>query len=774
MTSAQVAEIKGIGERRTSIPRRNTLLFAATSFLSAFLLFQVQLIVSKYILPWFGGSAAVWSTSLLVFQLLLLAGYLYSHVLSARLSPTAQTKLHLGLLTIVSLLVIALQIEWPSAITPSATWKPSSTDNPALAVGILIAIACGIPFFVLSTTGPLLQRWYANLGSGTKTYKLYSISNLGSLLGLLTFPLLFEPLLRIRTQGILWALLFLVFAAGTSLCALQARRSNQAAQQSASNNESSVVSTTLAIRILWFLLPAAASALLLSTTNLLCQEVTSVPLLWVFPLALYLLTFIFSFEHPRWYQRWLFQPVFVLGLLLISAALVYDQPLVQLVTLPIVLFAGCMICHGELFRIRPAVDKLTAFYLAIAAGGAAGGTFVALVAPRVFTFFTEFQISLAACLVLALACLWLDSESWLFARDFRRPLAIGFGMIVAAVLVGQNWPQVATLWRSLSFYPIALVIVFLVVLGAHAFRNAGPDSIRGFRFGQILPLAIAILSITALVRSTQPLPGLFLSARNFYGAIRVFNVPHGRMLMHGRTIHGGQFDSPFDREPATYYGRQSGIGAVMLQHPKRLFGDGKLRVELIGLGSGTLAAYGRPGDYFRYYEINPKVVSLSTAPRPIFTYVRDSAARVDILLGDARLLMERETFSSEAQKYDVLVVDAFSGDAIPVHLLTREAFDIYWQHLNSTNGIIAIHVSSRHVDLLPVIRGAAEHFHAESLIYFDAGGGPFLANCWVLLSRQPGVLDSLGIQQNLPPNTNVKSARLWTDDYSDIATLLKK
>jgi spermidine synthase len=245
------------------------------------------------------------------------------------------------------------------------------------------------------------------------------------------------------------------------------------------------------------------------------------------------------------------------------------------------------------------------------------------------------------------------------------------------------------------------------------------------------------------------------------------------MLMHGRTVHGGQFEPPVDKEPSAYYGRLSGIGMVMQNHPKRRSGDGSLRVGIIGLGVGTLAAYGQPGDYFRYYEIDPNVIALSSGPHPVFTYIQDSAAHVDTRLGDGRRLLEAETARGENQKFDVLVVDAFSGDAIPVHLLTREAFETYWQRVDPTDGIIAVHVSSRHINLMPVVQGAAAYFQAESVIRYEEGQGPIMTNCWVLLARRPEVLNIPGLEQRLPPDTKPIQPRLWTDDYSDLFRLVK-
>lgn len=773
-SSISTLEASPRGDHVRVVSGTTKLFFGATSFLSAFLLFQVQLIVSKYILPWFGGSAAVWTTSMLVFQILLLCGYVYSHLVSARFSAVAQAKLHLALLTAVSLLVLTLMFLWPSAITPATSWKPAGSGNPIRDVAVILLVSAGLPFFVLSTTGPLLQRWFAGLGVGTRTYKLYSISNIGSLLGLLSFPFLLEPALRMKTQSLVWSLLFFLFTVGCGICAwkvLRARGEGNSVE--AAEEIGRGIEPSLLVYSLWFLLPACASALLLATTNILCQEVTSVPLLWVLPLSIYLLSFILCFDHPRWYQRSVFHPLFTVVVFLVCAALIYERPIVQFATLPILLFMACMICHGELVRVRPGVARLTGFYLAISAGGAVGGVFVAIVAPHMFTFFTEFQLTLGATIVLTLVCLYRDACSWIYARGSWLPAGIGAGAICLAYFVGRWWPEISKVLEVVRFYPIAVLISFIVLLGAFTFRNTNSASVRGFRFVQILVVLVAGGAILALSRSARPLPGLYLGARNFYGAIRVVNIPRGRMLIHGHTVHGGQFEPPVDKEPTTYYGRRSGIGVVMRNHPKRNVGDGSLRVGIVGLGAGTLAAYGQQGDHFRYYEIDPNVIELSSGPHPVFTYIQDSAAHVDTVLGDARRLLEAEASRGQVQRFDVLVVDAFSGDAIPVHLLTREAFETYWQHVDPTNGVIAIHVSSAHVDLLPVVQGAAAYFQADSVIRYEEGVGPILSNCWILLARTPSVLTMPGLQENLPPDFKPRQPRLWTDDYSDLFRLIK-
>ncbi len=504
------------------------LLFASTLFLSAFLLFQVQLIVSKCILPWFGGSAAVWTTSMLVFQVLLLGGYLYSHVISVRFSARAQTRIHLALLLIAFLAVLTLSFRWPSAITPSASWKPQAGGDPTLDVAAIILVAAGLPFFVLSTTGPLLQRWFARLGGGVGTYKLYSISNLGSLLGLLAFPFLLEPTLRMKTQGAFWTLLFWGFVAGCGMCAWQARNATEETQTTA-KKATAETQTSVLTYALWFLLAACPSSLLLATTNLLCQEVTSIPLLWVLPLSLYLLSFILCFDNPRWYRRSIFHPLFAVGLFLTCVTLVVELMGIQAILLPVLLFFGCMSCHGELVRLKPSVKRLTSFYLTISAGGAAGGIFVGIVAPHLFTFFTEFQLTLGAIVILLPVCLFLDPASWIFERGVWLPAAITGGAVLAAYLGGVWLPGVPEWLETLDFYPFALSIGAVVVLGTYIQGRGqssghrpgqkrrgkpntqwkksrplktGPAHERGFRFVQVYVGCIAVLALAALYRST--------------------------------------------------------------------------------------------------------------------------------------------------------------------------------------------------------------------------------------------------------------------------------
>lgn len=765
-------ELEMEAARRTIVPTRIVVVFACTTFLSAALLFQVQLIISKYILPWFGGSAAVWTTSLLVFQLLLLGGYLYSHLISERLSRRAQSNLHLGILATACGLIAWLSLRWPSAITPGANWEPQSTAAPILHLVAILLISTGLPFFVLSTTGPLLQRWFSDQGGDARTYRLYAVSNVGSLLGLLTFPFLLEPMLPMTTQGRLWAVLFLAFAGGCAWCAWMGRNSSREVPHENPSVFSNAVEATSAVRVLWLLLPACASALLLATTNLLCQQITSVPLLWVLPLALYLLSFIFCFDHPRWYRREIFQPLCVLGTLTFWASTQFRMMSAEIVVLPILLFAACMVCHGELTRLKPAPRLLTLFYLFVSIGGALGGIFVAILAPQLFETFTEFQLSVGACLALALGCLLRDRSSWIYRMGFRLSALTAGGFVAAAFVAGLWAPELERYLIRVKFYPLALLGSAVVLVGTFLERTPKPLERRSFRIGQTLVVVLIALCFGGLYKTLATNASFVLAKRNFYGSLRVFNLPQGgRALYHGQTLHGAQLNPPNDRLPTAYYGPESGIGILLRNLPRSHYPHDDLRVGVVGLGAGTLAAYGLPGDYIRYYEINPDVVALSSGKHAVFTYIRDSRAKVDVELGDARLLLQREWDRGQRQNFDVLVLDAFSGDAIPVHLLTAQAFDLYWNQVNSADGIIAVHASSSHIDLLPVLRGIAERDHARMLVRAQVANFPYMPNVWVFLARNPRALDVAGLFP-VQPALGKRPPRVWTDNYSDIISLI--
>ncbi len=682
--------------------------YAATIFLSSFLLFLVQPLVARLILPWFGGTAAVWTTCMLFFQMLLLAGYAYAHASSAKLAPRAQALLHIALLAAaVATLPIA----------PGEGWKPSGAEEPISFILLLLLVAVGLPYFLLAATSPLLQAWFARARPGDNPYRLFAVSNLASLLALVAYPFLVEPYLSNGGQVAGWSWLFAAFAV---LCAALAWRTPATVSPSVGSPE--VASLPLeregrggggsplepaprrADYVMWLAFSATGSVLLLAVTNHITQNVASIPLLWLAPLTLYLLTFIFAFEG-RLYRLEVFWSVLLvwivgMGWLIVDTDYQFDLPL-QLGMYLSGLFVACMFCHGELYRSRPAARHLTAFYLTVSAGGALGGVLVAVVAPLAFDAYYEFGLGLVAlALLAALRCAPL--------HDFAR-------------------------WGSL-----------LVLMAA-----AGCAAYDGLRFQR----------------------DVRVSERNFYGVLRVKeygtpgNEDHQRRLLHGVILHGEQhMDDSLRTVATTYYQSGSGIAAAIAS--KR--GLPANRVGVIGLGTGTLAAYGRSDDLYRFYEINPQVIAVAKAD---FTFLADSDARIEIALGDARLNLEREP----PQNFDVLAVDAFSSDSIPVHLITKQALGVYLRHVKP-DGIVAFHVSNRFLKLAPVVARLAKEHGAHALAVYEWGGevGNRTQSDWVLVSRDPQALKATEIEEAKPEALeDDASLRTWTDDYSNLVQILK-
>src|SRR5579883_214248 len=680
-------------------------LYAATIFLSAFLLFQVQPIIARSILPWFGGSSAVWSTCMLFFQVALLLGYAYAHWLQGRFRARQQALGHTAALA-ASLAALP--------ILPSPAWKPTGPGNPSLAILGLLAVTVGLPYLLLSTTTPLLQAWYARAHRGGLPYRLYALSNLASMLALLTYPVLVEPYLTTRMQAQTWSASYAVFVllcAATAWSALRGRAEECAAADPRPGNDGTEPAAGL--RFLWMALAACASVLLLAVTTFLTQDVAAVPFLWILPLSVYLLSFILCFDSPRFYQRAIFVPLAAGALVFMAWRLWPDRPkmlvLPQTLALAASLFVCCMICHGELVRIRPHKRYLTSFYVSVSLGGALGGVFVGLLAPNVFNAYYEFPIGLALFAILAAGALWLAAS-----RLPRRWIWVGRGAL--ALAAGA----------------------YLILLGVIV-----RDMVNPYR----------------------------VVARNFYGQLRVRDVAENqsdpwasRNLIHGVINHGVQMlRAEYRRQPVSYFCPQSGIGRAMAA----LAGKPR-RIGILGLGCGTLAAYGRAGDVIRIYEINPLVLRIANSQ---FTYLRDTAAAVEVALGDGRLVLESEP----SQHFDLLVMDAFSGDSVPVHLITREAFQSYFRHLNPS-GMVAVNISNSYLDLEPVVAQAAAAFGKIALSYdFDPDPEDNLcyACTWALimdpatLEAHPALRDEAKI---LKPNPKF---RIWTDDYSNMFGILR-
>jgi len=707
----------------------------ATVLLSAFLLFQVQPIMGKAILPWFGGTPAVWMSCMLFFQVMLLVGYAYSHLIAVRLSPSAQGLVHLGLLALVF-------SQLPLIVSDS--WKPAANGNPSWQILVILLRSVGLPFLVLSSTGPLLQSWFSKMLPGRSFYRLYALSNGGSFLALLSYPFLIEPVLRLRTQTELWSVGVFLFALTCAACAagvvVAGRRNRGTPATSLSQTHTELDGAksdddgpTTAPRaldlLLWIGLAACGSTMLLAITNQLCQNVAAVPLLWVVPLAIYLLSFVLCFDHPRWYSRNVFAVAF--AIVLVGSLLLLLGPelglAIQIAIYMAMLFVCCMCCHGELYGLRPGAKHLTLFFLMVSAGGAIGGLFVSVIAPTLFKLLVELPVGLIGTAFLFIVARRRDSlQAFVERRGKRGFLLLGGGFAAGCLLLGVLGSSLAEL----------------------TFHNNGA------------------LSLT----------------RNFYGTLRVAagdsEGPETERLelTHGTTVHGAQFVHPDKRlQPTTYYGPGSGASVALDQLRSKVAGEGGLHVAVVGLGVGTVAAYAAEGDRFQFYEINPDVAEQADE---YFTYLEDARGRgvqVGIELGDGRKVLERQLAENGPQEFDVLIIDALSSDAIPVHLLTVEVFELYWRHLRS-NGVLAIHVSNDFLDLSPLVARLAAR-NGKSTLKIDSRSnaelGTHVSN-WVIVAEE-SVLEAVAVdgESEVARLSGSSDLRVWTDDYSSLLPLLK-
>jgi SAM-dependent methyltransferase len=674
-------------------------LYAATTFFSAFLLFLVQPITAKQILPWFGGSAAVWTTCLVFFQTTLLLGYAYSDAVARRLSPRWQVGLHVTLLALSCALL---------PIVPGAQWKPLGGENPSLLILGLLAATIGLPYFLLSTTSPLVQAWFARTYPGRSPYRLFALSNLASMLALLGYPFALEPWVATRLQSYGWSVAYVAFALLAAASAWFAIREPRAAPAAVAepvpDGDGREYAPTVGRQILWTALAATGSFLLLAVSNHITQNIASIPLLWIAPLSIYLLTFILCFDSTRWYRRATFRAMLAaaigaMGWTLADSDLTHQLAL-QIGVFCAGLFLACMFCHGELSRLKPAPRYLTRFYLMVSLGGAIGSVLVGIVAPLVLPAYFELAFGLIACAAL-------------LAWQVRRAHLVFITLSVAALLFSVG----AAGWSIHSFYENTV-----------------------------------------------------LATRNFYGVLRVqeWNVAtanYHRSLIHGTILHGTQYPSPeLERQPTTYYTATSGIGrAIESRHPSLE----PLRVGIIGLGTGTIAAWGSKGDVYRFYDINPAVIGIAKRD---FTFLGKSEASIEIALGDARLSLEREN----PQNFDVLAIDAFSSDAIPVHLITSEALAVYRRHMKP-GGIIAFHVTNRYLDLAPVVQQLADAQGLNAVLVADDGEEPMGSRSdWVLLSDGDEALEAKAIDEVAEAVEARPGWRLWTDDFNNIVQVLKR
>jgi SAM-dependent methyltransferase len=685
--------------------------FFLVSLLGAFLLFQVQPVIGKFILPWFGGSPGVWTTCLLFFQMLLFGGYAYAHFVSRR-GPATQAIIHVALLALAAAML---------PIVPAEAHRPEGSENPIGHILLLLLLTVGLPYFTLSATSPLVQVWFSRVFPGQPPWRLYALSNVGSLAALLSYPVLIEPRWDVLRQAWIWSGSFVVFAIAMACCAYGEwrRGSAEAVLKKAESGHSkadvaSVAGPTWLRRCRWVLLPAFASVMLLATTNHVCQDVAVIPFLWVAPLALYLITFIICFDHPRWYVRPVWAVPAMLAIFLTAG--IYSLPwdwtpgfVSEILIHFAAMFLICLVCHGELARLKPDPAHLTEYYLLMSFGGALGGLSVSLIAPRVFDTYLEWSLGLVAGFVFV---------SWVAYRGLRSSengtVKRFAGPVIGLAAVAGLWCLVD--WELLSFSK-------------------------------------------AVARS-----------RNFYGTLRVSNREgeHGkfRSFYCSGTEHGRQFvDEARRREPLTYYGRETGVGMVLAALEKKA----DARVGVVGMGTATLACYAERGHTYRFYEINPEVVTLATK---WFTFVDDLKARgatYELSLGDARLSLARET----PQQFDALVLDAFSGDSVPVHLLTREAFEIYGRHLKP-DGEIAIHITNKYLNLAPVVeRLAAEFGYGTTRQWIDHEDLPgHYRPDYLILTKDEAFLRNH--PPSPPPYAKAKEVPVWTDLSHNLFQILDR
>ncbi len=740
---------------------------AISIFLGAFLLFLVQPILGKMILPWFGGTPAVWTTCMLFFQVLLLGGYSYAALLTRFFKPARQAAIHL------MLLVAAISL---LPITPTAAWKPPDGEYPVARILLMLCACVGMPYFLLSATSPLLQSWFAHAFPGRSPYRLYTLSNVGSLGALLIYPFVIEPAITTSQQGWLWSIAFGLFAIGCGVLTLQLWRIRSSVQDhdattqvAIPTNANSVASSIPAEmpswrdRSIWLLLPALASMMLLAVTNHLCQDVAVVPFLWIVPLSLYLVSLIICFDRDQWYSRRWFSIGAIIAILIAcdlsfvsylakSNSMATSSRLWVMLRFDIRLIIGvylslffliCMVCHGEVVRRRPVAKRLTEFYLTISAGGALGGFIVAVICPYWFTSFVELKVGLLLGFLVSMVVFLSDIGFRVFHRNANTRDAINAGP--------KSEKQDRTRPPVTEGRPISSLSNFMrMIIGVLAF---------------ILLIVVAGAQWLSLDES-----GTSLKVRNFYGTltIREWFDEEGSMqglaLYHGAILHGYQLiDVQKELQPTTYYTEKSGVGLAMKASRR----ENPLKVGVVGLGVGTLAAYGQPGDHFLFYEINPLDIQLANMP---FTFLSHSPATIDVVSGDARLSLEREA----PQNFDILVLDAFSGDSIPVHLLTREAMELYLRHLKP-DGIIAVHVSNRYVDLLPVVSqlGNAFQLHQANVTQNEFLNLEISVSDWMLLAPNAATLRHPELNQYVFAPKGVEAFPVWTDDYNNLFQILR-
>ncbi len=762
--------------------RSLALLFATALFASALLLFWVQPLVAKMLLPYLGGSPAVWNTCMLFFQGMLLLGYAYSHIVPRILSPRRQALLHIGLLALAGLFL-------PFQVSASAINSLATGANPSLWLLGTLAVMVGLPFFILSTNGPLLQRWFASTShpDARDPYFLYGASNLGSLLALLSFPLLLEPSLRLTEQSRVWAAAYIVMIVLISLCAFLPGITHEQSESVAEEENAAISEEGIATgeedaalngdgvataspevvapeeaslswrqRLRWVLLAFVPSSLMLGVTTYLSTDLAPVPLLWVVPLALYLLTFVLVFMKTRLLPfRFIARFVMPVGALALCYlfAIGINRPIWLLITFHLFFFfLATLVCHWRLAETRPPARYLTEFYLWIAVGGVMGGIFNALLAPVIFRRVIEYP------LVIVLACLLRPPMGKKPDTRLQQVLDIIIPVVLLTTLVGLS--RFSSIWENATTWN--MIVLPLVITLSLLFLD------RPLRFGLIIAAILLGSSFYADRDRTLHVE------RNFFGVLSVLSDTDDGLhqLHHGNTKHGMQFTDAETRcEPISYYFRTGPIGSVYEAYAARRVSP---NVAVVGLGAGTMSAYAQPGEDWTFYEIDPAVVRIAQNQN-YFTYLGECAkVPIRFVIGDARLRLRE----APEGHYGLIVLDAFSSDAIPMHLMTEEAVRLYLSKL-APGGMIAFHISNRHLNLGPVLGGIAQKNNLTALISDDENKDTLErwkgkdASTWVVIARSPDDVGQLSANLSWRPVEAGQKPLVWTDDFSNIFSVLK-
>jgi hypothetical protein len=751
LSAPSAATELSVEEARPSAARNRLVLtvYTAAIFVSALLLFSVQPLFTKMVLPRLGGSPAVWSVAMVFFQSLLLAGYAYAHFLMQVKSRVVPVAVHLVLL-VVAMLMLPLAI--------ASGWGEPPTSGYAFWLLGLFAVSIGLPFFALAANNPLLQAWFVRTGhpAGPDPYFLYASSNIGSFLALLSYPVLLEPMFTLRTQNLMWTggygLLVLLIGA----CGLLLLRSPAQAVADLQTEDTVSPAPSWLLRARWIFLAAVPSGLLIAVTAHISTDVAAAPLLWVLPLSLYLLTWVLVFQsRPLLPHKWMLmlQPLAIAGVIMLLAVGGEQNLLLTLGGHQLCFFIIAMACHGELARTRPAARYLTGFYVALSFGGMVGGLFAGLIAPYTFSWVAEYPILVA----LAALCRPPEAErapSWL--RWYWPVLAaLAVALVAPAWATGKipAWLQEHRVWTASAIAMLAASLVLLL------------------KASRLKIFATVVLAL-ALIRLYPSDDGRVETVRSFFGVHKIVVTPNGQyhVLMHGTTIHGAQKflndnGTPVTGrpEPITYYHKDGGIGQAITAIRERK--GAPLRVAVIGVGSGTLSCASVPGETWKFFEIDQTMVDTARDPK-YFSYIKNCAPELKPVIGDARL-----TFAKEADGiYDLIIVDAYSSDAIPIHLATQEAMKIYKDKL-APQGAVVMHVSNRHLELSSVVVGIADANEMKSWVYSEDSGRDdeyIFATSVVVSAREDADVGKLASSEQWAETEPTENQRVWTDDYSNV------